>query len=353
MIYFLTASKDASIYLQQPNQNTGLDEILEVSKTYYGNLKDVSHSLLKFDTTQLSASLYNGEITMSSAELILKECEANEIPLSYTLYAYPVSQSWEMGIGTRFDEITTDGVTWNSLSTATSWLRSDTLSPESTGSYNGKGGTWYTASEASQPYEYQSCDVEMDITDMMTMWIDGSIPNDGLILKHDSVLENDTNDYGQLKFFSKETNTIYQPKVRIGWDDSVFTTGSLPELTADDIYVTFKRLKTKYKVGSKPEIKVFGREKYPLKHYDNLYAYNDISYLPSTTYYQIKDVITDEIIIPFSDYTKVSCDGNGNFFKLNLSNWETNREYYIEIQVNRNGVVEYFSDKDLTFTIEK
>ena len=38
MYYFLTASKDASIYLQQPTQNTGLDEILEVSKTYYGNL---------------------------------------------------------------------------------------------------------------------------------------------------------------------------------------------------------------------------------------------------------------------------------------------------------------------------
>ena len=26
--YFMTASKDASVYLQQPNQNTGLDEML-------------------------------------------------------------------------------------------------------------------------------------------------------------------------------------------------------------------------------------------------------------------------------------------------------------------------------------
>jgi len=47
--YFLTASKDASVYLQQPNQNTGLDEILEISKIYYGNVKDVSRALLKFD----------------------------------------------------------------------------------------------------------------------------------------------------------------------------------------------------------------------------------------------------------------------------------------------------------------
>ena len=32
MYYFVTASKDASIYLQQPKQNTGFDEIHEVSK---------------------------------------------------------------------------------------------------------------------------------------------------------------------------------------------------------------------------------------------------------------------------------------------------------------------------------
>ena len=56
MYTFLTASKDASIYLQQPTQNTGLDEILEISKTYYGNLKDVAHTLIKFETSALVIS---------------------------------------------------------------------------------------------------------------------------------------------------------------------------------------------------------------------------------------------------------------------------------------------------------
>ena len=49
MYYFVTASKDSSIYLQQPSQNTGLDEVLEVSKVYYGSLKDISRTLIKFD----------------------------------------------------------------------------------------------------------------------------------------------------------------------------------------------------------------------------------------------------------------------------------------------------------------
>lgn len=352
MYYFLTASKDASIYLQQPTQNTGRDEILEVSKTYYGNLKDVAHSLIKFETSNLSTLISSGEVTMSSAELILRECESSEIPLDYTLYAYPVSQSWDMGIGTRFDEISTEGVSWNKRTTTDNWLVGG-FTEGTSGSFNGKGGVWYTGSVVTQSFSYESSDINMDVLEPMNSWLSGSIPNEGWILKHSSAVENDTDDYGQLKFFSKETNTIYQPKVRIGWDDSSFVTGSLTELDSDDIHVTFKRLKTRYKSGSKPEIRVFGREKYPLKTYTNSYGYTDVKYLPSTTYYQVKDVITDEVIIPFSDYTKVSCDSNGNYFNLNLTNWEYNRDYYIEIKVDRNGVVEYFEDKDLTFTVEK
>ncbi len=353
MYHFLTASKDASIYLQQPTQNTGLDEILEVSKTYYGNLKDIARSFIQFDLNSFSASIVNGEITMSSAELLLREVESSEIPIPYSIYIHPVSQSWEMGNGTRFDEISGDGITWNHKSTATNWLMADSFSLDSTGSYNGRGGTWYTGSQSTQSFDYNSADLSIDVKNTIALWLSGSLPNNGFILKHDSSFENDTIDYGQLKFFSKETNTIYQPKIRVGWDDSTFVTGSLTQLTADDIHVTFKKLKARYKVNSKPEIRVFGREKYPLKTYTNLYSYTDVKYLPASTYYQIKDVVTDEVIIPFSDYTKVSCDSIGNFFKLNLINWETNREYYIEIKVDRDGEIEYFSDKDLTFLVEK
>lgn len=353
MYYFLTASKDASIYLQQPIQNTGLDEIIEISKTYYGNLKDVARTLIQFDLNNFSDLVTSGEVGVSSAQLLLIEAESTEIPIPYSIFIHPISQSWEMGGGTRFDEISGDGVTWNRKSTTNNWLLSDTLSLDSTGSYNGRGGTWYTASQATQSFDYDSSDLNVDVLETIHLWLSGSLPNNGFILKYDSSFENNTIDYGQLKFFSKETNTIYQPKIRIGWDDSTFITGSLPELTSDDIHVTFKRLKSKYKVSSKPEIRVFGREKYPLRTYTDYYTYNDLKYLPSTTYYQIKDVITDDIIVPFGDYSKVSCDSNGNFFKLNLHNWETNREYYIEIKVDRDGVVEYFSDKDLTFLVER
>ena len=57
MYYFVTSSIDSGIYLQQPSQNTGLDEVLEVSKVYYGSLKDISRTLIKFDINGLSSSL--------------------------------------------------------------------------------------------------------------------------------------------------------------------------------------------------------------------------------------------------------------------------------------------------------
>lgn len=352
MYYFVTASKDSTIYLQQPTQNTGRDEVLEITKTYYGNLKDISRSLIQFNTNEISASNASGDISVHSAELIIRECESIESPTDYTLHAHPVSQSWDVGIGTRFDVISIEGCSWNKRTTLSNWLIGS-ASLESSGSHNGKGGMWLTGSSASQTFSYSSSDISMNVLNTVQDWVSGSIPNNGLILKHDSVLENDTEDYGQLKFFSKETNTIYQPKLRIGWDDSTYTTGSLTELTSDDIHVTFKRLKTSYKRGSKPTIRVFAREKYPLKTYTNTYSYRDVKYLPTTTYYQIKDVVTGEVVVPFHDiYTKISCDVNGHFFKLNLTNWEINRDYYIETKINRNGVVEYFEDKDLTFTVE-
>jgi hypothetical protein len=350
----MTASKDAAIYLQQPNQNTGLDEILEISKVYYGNVKDVSRALIKFDVGFLSSSLSNGTIEMQTAELVLKETKSEEIPLEYTLYGYPVSGSWQMGKGTRFDNISTAGVTWNYKEgdTKLDWLENSLNLGTDSNPNDGTGGTWWTANSMNQSFNYQTADIQMDIKNMLKVWMSGSIPNDGVIIKYSDADENDTEDYGIIKVFSKETHTIYQPKIKIGWDDQSFVTSSLTPLTEENIKVGATGIKKEYKLGSTIKINVFGRELYPLKTFSNTFAYNNIKYLPKTTYYQIKDLASNDIIIPFSDYSKISCDSNGNYIKLNLSNWEANRVYKIEFKVDQNGSIQYF-DADDTFSIVK
>ena len=352
--YFLTASKDASVYLQQPNQNTGFDEILEISKVYYGNVKDISHTLLKFDVGYISKSISEQSIKLDTANLILKETKSEEIPLEYTIYANPIFGNWEMGTGTRFDNITTAGVTWNYREgdSKLEWIE-NAFEANTTASINdGSGGTWYTNYGSSQSFNYQTADINMNVKSMLTAWMSGSIQNNGIILKYSTTNESDTQDYGILKFFSKETNTIYQPKIQIVWDDQIFTTASLSALSANDIKVGVTNLKKEYKVGTEVKLKIFGRELYPIKTFTNTFSYETVKYLPQTTYYQIKDVNSDDVIIPFSDYSKVSCDENGNYIKINFSNWEAGRTYKIEFKVDNDGDIQYF-DNDTTFSLIK
>jgi len=328
-------------------------ELTSVSQSWATNVSQSSYFSMSFDnySSSLDTRKINGDFVFQyGASLLLRECESSEIPLDYTIYAYPVSQSWEMGIGTRFDDITTDGVTWNYRASGSKWLIGS-MSLESTGSYNGRGGTWFTGSYGTQSFSYESSDIAMDVKTTLDTWISGTLPNEGFIIKHSSNFENDTVDYGQLKFFSKETHTIHQPKIRLGWDDSVFQTGSLSSVTlTEDITINCKRLKKQYKVNSTPTIEVFARELYPAKTFSNTFAYNDASYLPTSSFYQVRDLNSNDIIIPFSDYSKLSCNSNGNYFKINLTNFEVNREYKIEFKVERSGSTEYFDD-DLTFEV--
>ena len=355
--YFLTASKDASVYLQQPDQNCGLDEVLEVSKVYYGNIKDVSRALLKFDVSNFSSSLSAGSVGFEEATLIMRETESEEVPLDFTINIHPISASWEMGKGTRFDNVETAGVTWNYREGDSSlkWVNnivggSIVFAPNSTGSFAGKGGVWYSNLSATQNFSYKTQDINANITSIFQAWLSGSIENDGLIVKHTNAVEEDTNDYGILKFFSKETNTIHQPKVRIGWDDVSFTTGSLTELTSENIKVGIKNFKKEYKVNTTPKFRVVGRDLYPVKTFSTTAQYGISKFLPTTSYYQIRDYHSDDIIVPFSNYTKLSCDSNGNYFNLNLSNWEVDRVYRIEFKVTIDGVDNFFDD-DYTFSV--
>jgi hypothetical protein len=361
--YFITASKDASVYLQQPNQNTGLDEILEVSKVYYGNIKDVSRSLIKFDLNVLSNLIDNNIVSIDAIKLLLRETESQEIPLRYTILAHPISGSWEMGNGTRFDKISTSGVTWNYREgdSRVDWLNNGLTSGSDSNPNDGTGGTWYTLVSASQNFDYESSDLNIDVTNIVNTWLSGTLPNEGFIIKYPNQLEGfavennddvDTNDYGQLKFFGKETNTIYQPKLVIGWDDQIFNTGSLQPVDLEDgeVAVRVKPLSKEYKLNTTKIIRLVGREKYPLKTFTNSFAYADVKYLPSTTYYQIKDYESNDVIIPFGEYSKVSCDSKGNYIKFDFTNWQPNRVYKIEFKIEIESDTIHFDDK-ITFKI--
>ena len=352
---FYSASYDASIYLQQPDQNAGRDEVLEVGKLYYGSTKDIYRTLIKFETTLISASIASREITGSwEAFLNLKTFKAEEVPLSYILYANAVSQSWTMGTGTKFDNVTTDGVSWKYRNGVAAWQSNVSggaavFALGTTGSANAQGGTWYTGSQASQSFDYSTSDVRMDVTNIFKLWLSGSLPNNGLIVRHGLTNESDTLDYGSIKFFSKETNTIYEPKLEIVWNDSVYTTGSLSPVTgsAQEGYkVVLNNLKTKYLKDSKVKIRVKSRDTFPLKSFSTTFEYDQIKYLPSgSAYYQLEDFVSGDVIFPFGDYTKISCDSTSNYFIMDLSTLSVNRTYKLKLKIVESGISTIIDDK--------
>ena len=67
-----------------------------------------------------------------------------------------------------------------------------------------------------------------------------------------------------------------------------------------------------------------------------------MQYLPRTTYYGVEDYYTGEALVPFNDYTKVSCDSTGNYFKFNFNILQKNRFYRFVYKVNNNGLIKYF-----------
>ena len=351
---FYTSSFDASIYLQQPEQNAGRDQILEVGKLYYGDIKDIVRSLIKFDITSISSSISNGDISGSwKAFINLKSANSAEIPLEYSIYANAISQSWTMGTGTKFDNISTDGVSWYYKNGTDKWMDyvsipNSYVSGSDTGSItNGGGGTWYTASMASQSFNNEPDDIRMDVTNIISRWVSGSLPNNGLIIHHGLSNESDTLDYGVLKFFSKETGTIYQPKLELAWDDFTFSSSlSIVTGSAEDGYkVVLTNLKNEYQKDSKIKIRVKGRDSYPSKTFGTTFAYDQNKYIPITSYYQLEDYITGEIIFPFGDYTKISCDNTSNYFIMDLNSLPTNRTYKLKLKIVESGISTLIDDK--------
>lgn len=346
MHIFYTSSYDASVYLQQPDQNAGRDEILEVGKLYYGSVKDIARAFIKFDVSNVETG------TNWKAYLNLKSANSEEIPLEYTIYANAVSQSWTMGTGTKFDNITSNGISWKYRDGTNTWQDNviggtAVFTTGTTGSANAEGGTWYTSSEASQYFNNEPDDIRMDVTSIVNLWINETLPNNGFVVHHS--LENESNslDYGLLKFFSKETNTIYEPKLEIVYEDFSFSTGSLAPVTgsADEGYkVVITNLKNEYQSDTKVKIRVKGRDMFPLKSFGTTFAYDQVKYL-SNIYYQLEDYITGEIIFPFGEYTRVSCDSTSNYFNINFNSIPKNRTYKLKLKIVESGISTIIDDK--------
>ena len=197
-----------------------------------------NRSLLSFNINSISSSIATGDIQSPSFFLNLKVCNEFELPIDYTIYAFPISQSWNLGDGFFSDGGSNIGSSWRYRdgNGGTQWYLPnlsgsrppiDFITTPSllTASFGYGGGTWYTASYCSQSFSYRSSDIKMNVTPIVMQWLSQSIPNNGIILVSSDELRSTGSGF-ILTFFSRDTNTIYSPYLDVAWVDSSFTTGS-------------------------------------------------------------------------------------------------------------------------------
>ena len=125
---------------------------------------------------------------------------------------------------------------------------------------------------------------------------------------------------------------------------SVTSSYSLPALTAENIILYLKDTKAQYNQYAEERIRVVGREKFITKTYATRSAYLDVKYLPTSSYYSIKDASSEDIIIPFDTCTQISCDSSGNFFDVNFDGLQPERNYRFLFKIERGQNKEFFDN---------
>ena len=391
-IYKIFPSADATIYSAYPAKNTGRDSVLEVSvknsqdglrfldrslltqSPYYSydlaandnytttaNIfpsNDIRRSLIQFSNQDLATLRTFASQSISGswdAYLRLGLAFAQNLSTDYTVEAYAVSQSWNMGTGkySTLPEVR-NGVCWGYVgpySASGNWNEVIPMmwNDPSFGSWTGDlaqiltwdinylpttGGTWHTDLASSQSFDYMSNkDINMNVTNIVDAWFSGSAANDGIILKHPDTLEEDSNAFLDLKFFSVDTHTIYPPCLELRWDDSYYYPVGSNYVLNDQITVTLANNPGTFKRGSVHKFRTNTRYTYPPRQFTTSSVYLNWQYLSQESHWAIQDVKTNEMVVDFDEqYTRISADSVGNYFYVYMNGLEIERYYRILVK---------------------
>jgi hypothetical protein len=394
MFRIFYADSDATMYEASSlkTYNTGLDEILQVGKQLDtdGETLVKSRFVVKFDMSEITQVLSKYSADLNSCKFVLQlfTTHAKNLPAEYTLDAKLMGQPWTNGTGYETAGVaTTDGISWatpfaswsyapysgGATLSGSSWISSsqqiNTGAPSLYISGSGTGGSWLWQSgsgyfdtssfdsayfyqpglDLDEDFSYRPTDINMDVTEAVKTWISGSggvdVANNGFLVKFSDTDESDATKTGIIRFFSRETHTIYVPRLTMYWDNSTFTTGSLASVDLDS-YLTYSKTKPTYKDTEITKIRIYARDKYPQKSPTNLFPNQTVKHLPTTTYYAIRDAATDEYIIPFDNiYNKVSCDSTSNFIYVDMNSFMPERYYRIELKIEDGFTEEYIDDQ--------
>lgn len=342
----LTASKDTTLYQAYRNNNAGLDEILEIGKVIDTSVPTSStayatgsaRTLLQFElptTASVPAT--------ASYFLNLRLANADNVKRNQQILIYQVSRSWDEGSGYFYQDIQNveDGATWARCTSAVSW--------------SSAGGDFLTGSTSQSIVlsSYPLQDIRVDVTNILQPIVSQSLQNTfyGLGLRFPTADEQDSTNKGNVKVFSTQTHTIYQPTLEVVWESQTVVTGSLLPIPTLNVKVVASNLRETYTKGDVDKVTFVVRDQYPVKSFDSVLRYKNRYYLPTSSYFSVVDAQSNTTIIPFDNYSKVDADASGSYVILDTSPLYSGRFYTLKIKVVT-GNYSRILDTDTLFKVE-
>lgn len=359
-IYKIFPIKDTTLYSMYPDINTGLDQILEASLEVNGSpnpTPQTSRFLIQFSTEEIT-DIIDNKISGSQWQSNLRcfIADVNALNSDTTIEIYPVSQSWNMGTGKyNLDPEVQNGTSWiwRDYYGGSKWTEG-IFNPGTTGSYSSSvaagGGTWLVTQSlsGSQVFGfYTDKDLNINVTNIVDVWYSGSYENNGFIVKQQNEFINNINIQPKIKYFSIDTHTIYPPYLEFKWNDCIINTGSsnLPIINNLPIVLNLNENPGTFYSNSINKFRVNSRLEYPARTFSTSSYYIQNYYLPTSSYYAVKDLYTNEFVIDFDDvYTKLSIDEKSSYFTLYMNGLEPERYYKILIKTIINGSVLVFDE---------
>jgi hypothetical protein len=341
MIKTIFSSKDSTLYQSSQSANTGNDSILQLSKFVSSSFGDlaVTRPVVHFDTTTVSASLAaNGITTASSAGglqwwLKLFISEERDTQTEYQVVIHPIRESWTKGSGKSTHlPLSSYGVSWqyrDGTVPGTQW----------TGVLGGRFFSGSAASESiTQAFNNVQGDIEVNVTDMVHAWHNNQVTNNGFILKRSGSQETDSTIYGDQFYYSRNTNTIYSPRLEARYDDAshTFTATQGTKITVSHEVDIQPRLRPEYKQNSQERIWINTFIKGGARSQAGSVGSTYRHHLPQSSSYAIVDNATGEYVYKHDkDATYVGRTGTTeNYIDIDMNGLFPERYYALEFKIN-------------------
>lgn len=179
----------------------------------YTDLTKLKHTLRmtntgSFDNALLGKNTFDGKLRTSSFDLVV----------------FPINQDWDEGTGYDYEYMQTIGI--GNYGDVTNSIRpSNWVEAQTNVAWSGGNGV-YTGSTsgltiASQHFDKGNENIEMDITDYVNGLLTGNT-NYGLALAYSRSLElTPSTDLNYVGFFTRHTQTFYEPFVETSYDNHI------------------------------------------------------------------------------------------------------------------------------------